>query len=172
MVQAQVTAMPQATCVWHGYSCRPGMTTILGVPRVCWWPWPALVCCYTVLKPRLLHFIGSYSCFVVSTRQRGSPSAGLLLPWQPQLCVCGQRRADSSGILPPSPIQVLKYCLTQRSFKTRPMSLISEHFKRLFIHYLHRKSSTCIIIVEHVVKELIILKFIDGCPWDELLLTS
>lgn len=81
------------------------------------------------------------------------------------VCVCGQRRADSSGIFPPpSPIQVLKYCLSQRSFKTRPMSLISEHFKRFFIHYLHRKSSTCIVILENVVEELIILKFIDGYP--------
>lgn len=171
MVQAPVTAMPQATCVWHGYSCRPGMTTILGVPRVCWWPWPALVCCYTVLKPRLLHFIGSYSCFVVSTRQRGSQSAGLLLPWQPQLCVCVVRDVQIVLESSPPPAQVLKYCLTRRSFKTRPMSLIPEHFKRFFIHYLHRKSSTSIILVENVVKDLIILKFIH-CPWDELFLTS
>lgn len=86
-------------------------------------------------------------------------------------CVCVVR--DVQIVLESSPPahQVLKYCLTQRSFKTRPMSLISEHFKRVFIHYLHRKSSTSIILVENVVKELIILKFIH-CPWDELFLTS
>lgn len=76
-----------ATCVWHVYSCRPpylecresgGLGPRFSAATRSW--------SRAFFISRWFHRF-SYSCFVVSTRQRpGSPSAGLLLPWQPQLC--------------------------------------------------------------------------------------
>lgn len=138
-----------ATCVLHGYCCRPDMIVpaclslslnvyswywstysyipfteqaqvipmphVIGMAIAADLAWPPYLECResgglgprlsaaTLLKPRLLHFIGSYSCFVVSTRRRGSPSAGLLLPWQPQRCVVRDVQIVLKSPLPPPP---------------------------------------------------------------------